>query len=199
MSCILIRSKVNSELFYNVEVFILSKLTSYLPEVNSCDDNWNHIRNLPLADPDYKSSKEIEILLGADIYNQVIQNGLIKGSINDPVAQCTSLGWILTCCRSGSMMKASRSTHQASICCGNSELNSQLQKFWELESIPVPSSLTLMSKEEADCEQHFVNTYTRDSTGRFVLRLPFKGEPPKFYSTCKTMFIQIGESSYEKL
>ncbi|CAL1688678.1 unnamed protein product [Lasius platythorax] len=46
--------------------------------------------------------------------------------------------------------------------------------FWELEEYK--NKKTRLSKEEQYCEDYFINTITRDaSSGRFVVRLPFRG------------------------
>ena len=54
-----------------------------------------------------------------------------------------------------------------------------LQKFW-VESMPTPKSSDLMSHQELECERHFQDTHSRDSSVRFTVELPFKFEEPKF-------------------
>ena len=53
------------------------------------------------------------------------------------------------------------------------ESNKLLARFWELESVPEKKHCTM---EEAHCEEHFDATTTRDSAGRFYVRLPFKAD-----------------------
>ncbi|GFX85053.1 integrase catalytic domain-containing protein [Trichonephila clavipes] len=48
------------------------------------------------------------------------------------------------------------------------------KKFFELESLPDDSKEITKSEEEIYCEEHFVSTYKRDKTGRFIVRLPIK-------------------------
>lgn len=52
-------------------------------------------------------------------------------------------------------------------------INKTLLKFWELEEYPAEGTVTI-SAEEQQCENHFVNTMSRDESGRFVVRLPFR-------------------------
>ncbi|GJQ70763.1 hypothetical protein Trydic_g23054, partial [Trypoxylus dichotomus] len=52
-----------------------------------------------------------------------------------------------------------------------SELNRNISKFWEIETIP---ERHIFSAEENRCEQHFHATAQRDTSGRFVVSLPFK-------------------------
>ncbi|XP_063992903.1 uncharacterized protein LOC135170776 [Diachasmimorpha longicaudata] len=55
----------------------------------------------------------------------------------------------------------------------NDELNNFLTKFWVQEEVPEASPASL-SEEEAQCEAHFSLTHTRDSSGRYIVRLPLK-------------------------
>ncbi|XP_018394880.1 PREDICTED: uncharacterized protein LOC108773541, partial [Cyphomyrmex costatus] len=62
-------------------------------------------------------------------------------------------------------------------------LDDEIRQFWEVEELPQVSYLT---PEEQRCEEHFRATHSRDSNGRYVVRLPFKANPP----------IAIGESRH---
>ena len=64
-------------------------------------------------------------------------------------------------------------------------IDDKFQKFWELESIPHQTYLT---SEEQQAEEHFVQTHRRDTTGRFIVRLP-----------TKSPFNQLGESRPQAL
>jgi len=48
-----------------------------------------------------------------------------------------------------------------------------LQKFWELEELPVKR---ILSPEESYCEELFEATHERDDSGRYTVRLPAKEE-----------------------
>jgi len=80
-----------------------------------------------------------------------------------PLLQKTRLGWVVSggCARPcGSALIASRVPSSASK--ENSidvELDSLLQRFWEVENCPGP--IVQATKEELDCEAHFVKNYTR--------------------------------------
>ncbi|GFQ89622.1 pro-Pol polyprotein [Trichonephila clavata] len=47
----------------------------------------------------------------------------------------------------------------------------QLDKFWQLEELSETKPFT---NEEIACENNFKRTYTRDSTGRFAVKFPFR-------------------------
>ncbi|XP_046802095.1 uncharacterized protein LOC111677476 [Lucilia cuprina] len=54
-------------------------------------------------------------------------------------------------------------------------LDELLQRFWTQEEGKTKSSI--LSPEEKECEAHFQATYRRDSSGRYIVRLPFKSSP----------------------
>ncbi|GIY85287.1 DUF1758 domain-containing protein [Caerostris darwini] len=47
----------------------------------------------------------------------------------------------------------------------------ELDKFWQLEEI---SNIKPYTREETACENHFIQTFSRDSTGRFAVKFPFR-------------------------
>lgn len=54
-------------------------------------------------------------------------------------------------------------------------LDSDLRRFWKVEEIPRRSHLSV---EEQKCDEHFSQTHTRASDGRYVVRLSFWNDPP---------------------
>ncbi|XP_047029542.1 uncharacterized protein LOC124637225 [Helicoverpa zea] len=60
-----------------------------------------------------------------------------------------------------------------SYCCTTDPLDSAVRKFWEIEEVDVPS---ILSPDDTLCEEFYTRTTTRDSDGRYVVALPFKGE-----------------------
>ncbi|KAK9729045.1 Phosphotyrosine interaction domain (PTB/PID) [Popillia japonica] len=53
----------------------------------------------------------------------------------------------------------------------NEQLHNQMKKFWSIEKV---RHCKILSSEEAECEQHFLNTFTRNENGRFEVSLPFR-------------------------
>ncbi|XP_011884025.1 PREDICTED: uncharacterized protein LOC105571160 [Vollenhovia emeryi] len=56
---------------------------------------WPHLQDLLLADKDFTSPEHIDLILGADVYAQILEDGVVKGDADAPIAQRTSLGWII--------------------------------------------------------------------------------------------------------
>lgn len=161
----------NSECSLNA--FILPKLTAKLPNVSISDQLWPHLRKLQLADPEFSHPGLINMIIGADNYGCIIREGLVRGDPQTPIAQYTIFGWIL----SGPVN--TEGVIQPALHCHTStdiDLKDILIRFWEQEELPKGKEVKL-NKDEAECEQHFVSTHSRTSTGRYVVRLPFKRDP----------------------
>lgn len=149
---------------------VLDKITENIP---SCDLDVSKIsipNNITLADPEFYRTHEIDILLGASIFWDLLCIGQIKLGNNQPTLQKSKFGWIIA----GSFM-SSNSSFSKSLRC-NTAINMQaiqdkLETFWKLEELPDKSPL---SQEEAACERNFVKSFKRDDSNRFVVSLPFK-------------------------
>ncbi|XP_076660100.1 uncharacterized protein LOC143363387 [Halictus rubicundus] len=91
-----VASRHQADLSCAVEALILPRLTSYRPRCRTFAPTWPHISGLTLADPSSTSSTPIDLLLGADVYPQVLLAGISSGGHRGPVAQETIFGWILS-------------------------------------------------------------------------------------------------------
>ena len=59
-------------------------------------DQLPHLSGLGLADPSFHTPGRIDILLGADVYPQLmLKQPMATGSIHDPAAQQTIFGWTI--------------------------------------------------------------------------------------------------------
>lgn len=158
----------NPNMKLTIQVLVLKKITAMLPGVKLVAVDW--VCDLPLADPQYHTPNKIDMLLGAEVYSQVIQEGIRRSVDGMLVAQCTSLGWILF---GATHSNQSRNIVTLHTCM---EENDLLRKFWEIESDPIQNKKRILSEEEIYCEDFFKETTTRDKEGRYVVRLPFKKE-----------------------
>ncbi|XP_048477681.1 uncharacterized protein LOC119694152 [Plutella xylostella] len=165
-----------------VRAHVLSAITSLLPSDKVGRLDWLESMEIPLADPQYHTPNKIDILLGADVYGQVLTAGLMKSPRGSPIAQNTALGWIL----SGPTHQESDDDKQASKHCYHNVIismhsqvddNDMLKKFWEIESDTCDTKI--LSLEEQLCEEFYEKTTQRDSTGRYIVRLPFRNDDPQ--------------------
>ena len=79
-----------------VEALILSKITSNLPlHPVSWDSKWKHLDGLQLADPEFGTPGNVDLLLGADTFSRVVLHGRRFGPSGSPSAFKTRFGWVL--------------------------------------------------------------------------------------------------------
>ncbi|XP_077262598.1 uncharacterized protein LOC143897666 [Temnothorax americanus] len=161
-----------------MSALVFPRLTVYAGGIEAGAATWPHLRGLELADPEFCSSDPIDVLLGADIYASILRAGLRKGGPREPVAQNTTLGWILSGVIADSVSGHVAYTHQCRI---EEDLVSVVRRFWEQEE--VPSSAVALTKGEAECEEHFVRTHSRRPDGRYVVRLPLISPLPDLSET----------------
>lgn len=153
-----------------VSAHILPRLTTSLPSVNIEQPVWSHLNGLKLADPHYLTPGSIDIIIGADVYGQLICDGVIKGSADSPIAQHTQLGWIVSGPTTSRVFLHGAHGFHVSI---DDDIYKLLHKFWELEEPPSVRASPLSALEQA-CENHFQASHSRDEGGRYIVQLPFK-------------------------
>lgn len=159
-----------SEPFLSTNIIIVGDLTRYRPSQFTSGNLPQHLNKLQLAD-DPLSSAPFDIILGSNVCTMLLRPGIVQTTVNEPAALNTIFGWVI-------FGNSPLSSFQSDVSINHittSSLHADLQRFWELETIPDQSSMT---SEEDQCEQHFLSTHTRRSDGRYVVRLPFKNPPP---------------------
>ncbi|XP_029175396.1 uncharacterized protein LOC114943843 [Nylanderia fulva] len=136
-----------------------------------------------------------DLLLGADVYGVIICQGLKKGSSQEPVAQQTSLGWIL----SGIINENARGQRISSHHCQVEEdLTCLVRRFWEQEEVRRPSQL--FSKAELKCEEHYCLHHSRTADGWYIVRLPTIEPLPDLAGTVRSArrTLQHTEKKFER-
>ncbi|XP_065088063.1 uncharacterized protein LOC135709605 [Ochlerotatus camptorhynchus] len=142
--------------------------TSYITE-----DLWS----IQLADPQFHHPGKVSILLGNKLFFQLLEPGRNNLGLDDylPVLQNTKLGWVV----SGGYKDCDNQPHTNAPSCllttPNDPLSDQLRKFWELEEYTNKSPH--FNDEEIRCEEHFTKHTIRNSTGKFIVRLPYLDSP----------------------
>lgn len=162
----------NDRILFHLDMHVISSICGDQPIAKLNNSGWSHIESLSLADPGYDVPGPIDILFGADVFADSLVNETIKGKPNQPAAFNSIFGWLLL----GKTRLLSNTLIHTSLEIDN-ELNSLVQRFWEVDSLPTASVLT---PDENLCEQKYVTEHSRDSSGRYILRLPFKDIDPTF-------------------
>ncbi|GFV23770.1 integrase catalytic domain-containing protein [Trichonephila clavipes] len=130
--------------------------------------------NIDLADKDFGIPGEIDMLIGCELFFELLRPNKFRSPCEKWLFQETVFGYIVV----GSFDKFEEKSY-----CGlaiNAEINSdnlnqQLQAFWEIEKVE-EASLD-HSLEEEICETQYQNTHYRTEEGRYVVQLPLKKDP----------------------
>ena len=151
--------------------------TRELPHVTTLP----HLSGLQLADPTFHSPGRIDILLGADVYLQLmLKTPMVTGEITDPGALETIFGWAIMGPVKASSDVATQSipSHVSQIQSSEAEeLNNRMATFWEVEEPDHPPE-QLTSTEEL-VEAHYSATTTYCSINkRYTVTLPRKHNIP---------------------
>nr|XP_029724613.1 uncharacterized protein LOC109406186 [Aedes albopictus] len=161
-------SCVNSFASSVLDFLVVKRITSNLPVVEIDTRSWPLPSGLQLADPKFQTPGEIDLIIGNEIFFDLIKKGRHKIGHNELTLAETELGWVV-----GGSMPTRKAKPCPRVCQLNryeEELNKTMSKFWEIESVHPESNLTAA---EAAVEEHFKSTHTRDDEGRYIVRLPF--------------------------
>lgn len=187
---IALTSTTDNTVCESMQMLITSKIPRFLPQKPLPIDRWPHIRKLQLADKQFHIPSNVDLLLGADFYSRIIRNGLVRHP-NSPVAQNTTFGWIVF----GETDGLSFDSITSQCLCiqpdnqiDNNNLSKLLTRFWELEALP---QRNFRSSEEERCEQLFINTVTRDQSGKYIVQIPFKPNAPAIIDSRHMAFIRM--------
>ncbi|XP_062713663.1 uncharacterized protein LOC134290521 [Aedes albopictus] len=179
-----------------LDFLVVPTITTNLPMMKVDIRSWSIPTSVDLADPSFHVPKEIQMIIGAELFFVLVKNGRMKLAEGAPMLVETDLGWVVS-----GPVKGHSSGPQGGICQLNlreEQINHTLVKFWELETVQEASPLT--SREQA-IEKHFEQTHFRDDTGRFTVRLPFndnKGQLGDSLETARSRFDWLPRSFANK-
>ncbi|XP_071562311.1 uncharacterized protein [Temnothorax nylanderi] len=156
---------------------VVPKITKKLPSFSINISKLPIPENLKLADPLFCNPGHIDALIGGEFFLQLLEAGKIELGESLPVLQNTKFGWVVSGPIPQHLITRRTTSRQLSnnhVCLITQQISidDTLRKFWELEEYA--NNNPRLSKEEQCCENHFINTTTRDVSGRFVVRLPFR-------------------------
>ncbi|XP_037926645.1 uncharacterized protein LOC119661389 [Hermetia illucens] len=152
---------------FNLSLVVVNHITDKIPQ-SKTPCKITELRQEDLADSSYNILGKIDVLLGADVYGDLLEKGVIRIKNTKVLAQKTKIGWIL----SGPVNQVIRTSEPSMSMVSIEQLDADIRKLWEQEELPQERILTL---EEADCERQFTPTTKRDpKSGRYIVRLPIK-------------------------
>ncbi|XP_046803809.1 uncharacterized protein LOC124419233 [Lucilia cuprina] len=90
-----VKSRVNSHEFSS-DFWVLRSISGYQPDTVISTTGWNIPNNIELADPYFFKPQKIDMLIGAEIFFELLCVGQIRRSPDIPTVQKTLLGWVVS-------------------------------------------------------------------------------------------------------
>lgn len=153
----------------NLSFLIIEKITENLPTCTFDKLSLKLPSDILLADINFNENGKIDLLLGAELFYDLLKADRLKLGLGLPTLQSTVFGWII----SGPFSKTINHNLNKASCnlAINNDLNFNLERFWKIEETQNNAKLSV---EDQICENSYKNTTERDSNGRFVVDLPIK-------------------------
>ncbi|XP_058448777.1 uncharacterized protein LOC131428752 [Malaya genurostris] len=152
-------------------MLVLPSITVKLPQSTTEARHWPIPKHIELADPTFAVSGDIDLILGAVHFFRILRYGRISLGDDLPLLQNTEFGWVV----SGECLLAHHDQSDPHNCqfsnpCAIDEL---VNRFWQLEEVHDTKG---WSPSERYCEEHFTRNTTRDTDGRYTVKLPKRDE-----------------------
>lgn len=159
--------KSRHEINFSIQInaFVLAKVTAELPTRRIKMDEWAHLKGLLLSDPNFGNPGGIDLLIGADVWCLIVKEGIVYGKANEPHAQNTHLGWVISGPVDLVHCEMAHSLHMK----GSQELEEALTRFWQFEEPQFADGAQIID----ECEKQYLETTRRQADGRYVVNIPF--------------------------
>jgi len=154
---------------------ILSHITGTTPSTKLDISTWKIPKDIKFADEQFDQPGGIDLLIGADLFYEMLRSGRRTCPGNYPFLQETVAGHSG---RTPATTTGNDPQHTFLLQEDNS-LEHNLNHFWEVE----PVEQSTMTTEQQACEQHFITHTTQQQDGRVVVRLPTKMDPKQLGSS----------------
>lgn len=172
---------LNSNFSILLSCYVIPEITGSLPKVAINLQGLNLPKDVQLADSTFYQPAPIDMLIGANMFWEIIKSEHKSLGVNKPKLINSHLGWLIAGPISSSFPNYSDKKYNhkinCNIACSSSSLddiNKTLIKFWELEEVPTKS---LLRDRDKACETHFLATTSREPSGRFCVKLPMIDSP----------------------
>ena len=99
----------------------------------SFDSKWEHLSKLTLADPNFGQPGRIDLLLGVDVFVDILCDGRQKGPPGSPTAFETDFGWVIGSSTGPLSVSPQTNFHVLTFHTTALSDDDVLRKFWEVE------------------------------------------------------------------
>jgi hypothetical protein len=131
-------SSLIKDLTFGVEWLVFSKVTGRPPSFKYHGEEWEYLRGLPLADPQFLEPRKVDILLETDVTEYLRLHGKVMRDLSSPIAWATELGWIISGTVGVSGLDPNSLSSNLSVRVHHSlvETDAVIRRFWELKRAP---------------------------------------------------------------
>lgn len=146
--------------------FVVPYISNDTPTSSIQINDLNIPADITLADPTFNEPSNIDAIIGASLFWDLLTEGKIKLGKGMPILQNTYLGWVI----SGNI----HNDIVLNSVCNFARIvpeDEQLKRFWEIENI---QSKVIMSKDDLECEKQFHEQTYRNVYGQFTVKYPLK-------------------------
>lgn len=148
--------------------FLITPTITELPTGKVDTHLWPLPPAVELADPTFNDPADVDMIIGAEIYYDILKKGRLKIGADFPTLAETVFGWVVS--GPAKLDKPGVSKRMCQLNITFEDVNQTLSRFWELETCYKISTLT---KAEQAIEKHFETTHSRNIEGRYIVRIPF--------------------------
>lgn len=170
----------------DLSCYVLSTITDSIPSRSINISHLNIPHNITLADPYFFKAGDIDMIIGTNLFWELLGSEKISLGTNQPILWETRLGWLVSgpinggctsspiICNYSKMVDNNFNNEPVLSASENDDIYKMISRFWQLEEVSHKSSYSL---EERMCEEHFIKHTFRLEDGRFCVRIPLKESP----------------------
>ena len=161
------------------EVWAVPRLNISLPRVSRQHKaKWKHLEDLDIPDC---ASGDVELLLGANVIEAVIQHEARAGQPGQPVAVRTDFGWALTGAVHGLASESFRQImHIQRKTTAEERLSEQVKEWWSTESFGTKYDKPASQSKEDERAMSILERTTKKMPDRYVAGMLWKDDDVKF-------------------
>ncbi|XP_055542762.1 uncharacterized protein LOC129728349 [Wyeomyia smithii] len=161
------RSRV-SAYHAELECLVTPRVTGIIPTSKIDISQWMIPDGIMLADPEFHTPDKVDLLIGGELFFDILKPSSIHLADGLPQLRDTHFGWVVAgVIIDPHVVNVSLQYSHTTV----EDIERKMQQLWQTEEVP---NVPKLSTAEIACEAHFLSTYQRNETGRFIVKLPFK-------------------------
>ncbi|KYM90052.1 hypothetical protein ALC53_01880 [Atta colombica] len=168
-------------------------ITGKIPTFSLGRDKFNFPRNIRLADPRFHILSDIDLLIGMDLFWNLICVGQVKFSDKHSTLQKTRLGWILAG-HLDSIISITARVHSLHASVTNAELHEHVSRAWQMDDISTQSHNFTMEENICDSRESALKRL-KGIERRFMRDLTLKSQ----YAAFLDEYVSLGHMKKSKI